>query len=253
VPSQSPVPADHAQHKPLKRPPAFNLPGIIIILGAVILAIHAVTTMFLSPQSYYWVITVFAFIPKTMTLDPDQLLVPASRFWSPVTHGLLHGDWTHALVNLVWLSAFGSAVARRFKTTRFLLFMVLATAAGALAHYVFDMDGLSPVIGASGAISACMGAAARFAVAPGAINSADVAQRPALGLMQSLSNWGIMVFVVVWFALNWLFGAGLAMVSGGETQIAWQAHMGGFLFGLLAFGLFDPVSRSPADGGLLGQ
>ncbi len=240
-------------YAPSENPPALNIPGVVLALAVIILAVHAIATLILSPESYYWLIAAFAFIPATMTLPDSDLVLPAARFWSPVTHGFLHGDWTHALVNLVWLSAFGSAVARRFGTGRFLLFMALATVCGAAAHYVFHAESLSPVIGASGAVSACMGAAARFAFLPGALRTANSETQPALSLVQSLSNRGIMTFVLIWFGLNWLFGAGFLAIPGVEAQIAWEAHMGGFLFGLLSFGLFDPTRRSDFEADWRGE
>ena len=190
----------------------------------------------------YWVLNVFAFVPIFYHVDPAQLIQPLSVYWSPVTHGLLHGDWAHLVVNLVWLAAFGSAVARRLGSTRFIVFMILATASGAAAHYLFHQMGEAPVIGASGAVSACMGAAVRFAFSPGR-SIEEAMQRPALSLVQSLANRNIMTFVAVWFGINFLVGSGIIPLFG-DSQIAWEAHMGGFLFGWLTFSRFDPV-RTP--------
>jgi membrane associated rhomboid family serine protease len=53
----------------------------------------------------------------------------------------------------------------------------------------------------------------------------------------------IILFVGVWLGLNLLFGTGLVPIAGEGVQIAWEAHVGGFVFGLLAFSLFDPVGR----------
>ncbi|MEE9313765.1 MAG: rhomboid family intramembrane serine protease [Rhizobiaceae bacterium] len=223
-----------------KNPPAFNLPGIVLAIGAVLIVVHVVRTYLIGTQTEYWVLYGFSFIPMAYHVPVSELIVPLARFWSPFTYGLLHGDWTHLLVNLVWLSAFGSAVARRFGSARFLVFMLAGTAAGALAHYVFHPMGLAPVIGASGAVSACMGAAVRFAFTPGRPIS-EATNAPALSLIQSLANRSIMTFVVLWFVMNWLFGAGVVPL-GVEAQIAWEAHMGGFLLGWLGFALFDKKS-----------
>jgi len=204
-------------------------------------AVHLVRSQFLSPEADYWVLNVFAFVPVFFHALPAQLIEPLSVYWSPVTHGFLHGDWTHLIVNLVWLAAFGSAVARRLAPRRFFLFMLFATMAGAGAHYLFHPMSNVPVIGASGAVSACMGAAVRFAFAPG--QPIDVAvTRPAVSLLQSLRNRSIMTFVIIWFGFNFLVGSGI-LPLGVEGQIAWEAHMGGFLFGWLGFALFDPVGR----------
>ena len=55
----------------------------------------------------------------------------------------------------------------------------------------------------------------------------------------------ILTFLAVWFGLNLLFGIGSLSLGGGEQAIAWQAHIGGFLAGLLAFAAFDPVKSVP--------
>lgn len=225
-------------------PPAFNLPGAVLLLGLIMVAIHIVRSQLIGPETDFWVINVFAFVPLFYHVDPSRLMEPLSIYWSPVTHGFLHGDGTHLLVNMVWLAAFGSAVARRFGNFRFFLFMIFATAAGAAAHYLFHAMGNAPVIGASGAVSACMGAAVRFAFAPGQPMQLALI-RPALPLVQSLKNRSIMTFVIIWFGFNFLFGSGI-LPLGVDAQIAWEAHMGGFLFGWLLFALFDPV-RARAD------
>ena len=207
------------------------------MLGGLIVLVHAIRTYLLDADANYWVLNVFAFVPVFYDVAAERLIQPLARYWSPVTHGFIHGDWTHLLVNMIWLAAFGSATARRFGVARFFVFMALATTAGAFAHYLFHGSSNVPVIGASGAVSACMGAAVRFAFTPGRPMS-EVSSAPALSLIQSLGNRGIMTFVVIWFALNWLFGAGIIPL-GVEGSIAWEAHMGGFLFGWLGFALFD--------------
>ncbi len=231
------------QPEPLvdENPPAFNLPGPILILGVALIVVHTIRSYLLSDEWDYWVLNVFAFVPVFYQASPDQLVEPLAIYWSPLTHGFLHGDWTHLLVNLVWLAAFGSAVARRLGAGRFVIFMVFGTLAGAGAHYLFHEMSYSPVIGASGAVSACMGAAVRFAFAPGQPISVAMT-RPAVSLLQSLSNRSIMAFVLIWFGFNFLVGSGIIPL-GIEGQIAWEAHMGGFLLGWLGFALFDPVGR----------
>jgi membrane associated rhomboid family serine protease len=57
----------------------------------------------------------------------------------------------------------------------------------------------------------------------------------------------VMIFIVVWFGINLLFGAASLPIAGNDQPIAWQAHIGGFLAGLLLFSLFDPVSGRGAS------
>ena len=67
---------------------------------------------------------------------------------------------------------------------------------------------------------------------------------PAAPLLVALRNPRVLTFVGVWFGLNLLFGLGSVSFLIGENQsVAWEAHVGGFLAGLLLFSLFDPVHR----------
>jgi membrane associated rhomboid family serine protease len=52
--------------------------------------------------------------------------------------------------------------------------------------------------------------------------------------------------VGIWFAVNLLFGIGVVSLTGGDESVAWQAHIGGFVAGLVLFAAFDPVSNSIA-------
>ena len=57
----------------------------------------------------------------------------------------------------------------------------------------------------------------------------------------------ILAFLAVWFGVNFIFGVGAVSMPGTEGTVAWQAHVGGFLAGLLGFSLFDPVRHAGAD------
>jgi membrane associated rhomboid family serine protease len=92
-----------------------------------------------------------------------------------------------------------------------------------------------------------MAAAIRFAFQHGSFLSfrrgdAEAAARvPALSLMRSLQNSRVLGFLAVWFGLNII--TGLGAIGASAQSIAWQAHIGGFVAGLLLFSLFDPVPR----------
>ena len=57
-----------------------------------------------------------------------------------LTYALLHGSWTHLVVNSVWMLAFGAPVARRFGTTRFFALLAFTAFTGALFHFFANMD-----------------------------------------------------------------------------------------------------------------
>jgi len=71
---------------------------------------------------------------------------------------------------------------------------------------------------------------------------------PAAPLTSSLQDPRVLAFLLVLFGVNLLFGLGSISMAGVEQAIAWQAHIGGFLAGLLAFAAFDPIPISTGGG-----
>jgi membrane associated rhomboid family serine protease len=147
---------------------------------------------------------------------------------------------------------FGTVVARRFGGWRYLLFFAITAAAGAAAHLLTNWGAILPMVGASASISGFMAAATRFAFQPGGPldswrhHDPESYLIPAAPLPVVLRNPRVFAFLGVWFGLNLLFGVGAAAVPGSDEAVAWQAHIGGFLAGLLLFPLFDPVPRAPS-------
>lgn len=235
----------------MKREPLFNIPPVIVAVLAVLAFIHAFRTLVLTNDQDTEFLLAFAFIPARY--DTSVVLggaLPggtAAEIWSFVTYSLIHADWIHFGVNAVWLLAFGSAVARRFEAWRFLGFYAVTAAAGAAMHLATHAGEPYPMIGASAAISGTMAAAMRFAFQRGGpLNfwrSGDDAEYrvPALPLSGVLRDPRVLAFLAVWFGINLLFGLGSLPITGGDQPVAWQAHIGGFLAGLLLFSWFDPA------------
>ncbi|OYW66976.1 MAG: hypothetical protein B7Z40_09245 [Bosea sp. 12-68-7] len=257
---------------PVQREPILNLPAVIVWLTALLALIQGGREL-LSAYDDYVLLSWFAFVPARLSLwlAPERLEEMVSavasssagqnvadrlqlvrllladggpRLWNLLTYGLLHGSWVHLITNVVWLAAFGSPVARRLGSGRFLSLMGLATIGGALLHwFARDLDVL-PLVGASAAVSGATAAAIRFVFAAGLrfgslADDAVVRAIPAEPLGELWRNSRAMLFIVIWFATNILFGSGLVPILGEETSIAWEAHIGGFLVGLLLFPLFD--------------
>jgi membrane associated rhomboid family serine protease len=228
------------------REPILNLPRTVSGLLAALILIEVVRA-FLPFGQNAWIVATFAFIPARYTAEGLAELPGGigAAVWTPFTYAFLHGGWEHLAVNGIWLAAFGSALAWRFGPARFLAFSGLCAAAGAGAHLVFyGLDSIQPVVGASAAISGHMAAVCRFAFERGGplsfgSRSPERFRAPARPLAQALSQSRVLVFLGVWFGLNLLFGAVVSL--GGGEPVAWQAHIGGFLAGLLAFPLFDPI------------
>lgn len=247
---------------PRREPPAFNVPGAVLVLLALIFGVQIVAIS-LSFEQQAQILLLFSliparYLPEAVALQPAFPGGVGAELWTPITYTFLHGGWEHLIVNSVWLLAFGSPVARRLGTMRFLLFYFLCGIAGALLHVVLYAGSEIPVVGASAAISGLMGGAARFvflADGPlGALGGRGL-DRPMgggarrAGILTALRDRRTLIFVGVWIGLNLLFGAtALSGILGVAAQVAWEAHLGGFLFGLLVFGLFDPLHWSPSGG-----
>jgi membrane associated rhomboid family serine protease len=236
-----------------RRERMLNVPAAVVVLLAVLVLVQLVLMFALTPEQTTEFLLLFAFIPARYdaSILPD-LAWPggwAADVWTFVTYALIHADLSHLIFNAVWLLAFGSPVAQRFGSLRFMAFMALTAAAGAAVHLVTHFGELLPMVGASAAISGAMAAAARFAFQHGGPlefwrDRTEASRVPAASLADSLRDARVLAFLAVWFGVNILFGAFSVGMPGVEQAIAWQAHIGGFLAGLLAFAAFDPVPKS---------
>jgi membrane associated rhomboid family serine protease len=265
-----------------KREPILNMPAVVVLLVATMVAIHLVRQV-LSPETDVGVILEMAFVPvrfvaalgadplaaldeAASALPPDHGLLDKAIFaralieegglrpWTLVSYALLHGNITHILLNMVWLSAFGSAVARRLGALRFLAFMATTATGGALAHLLTHWNDPMPLVGASAAISGCMAVAALFVFQPGGPLSGfsfrdDTAYRmPALHFRAALRDRRVVTFLALWAVTNVIVGLSSASLGLGGA-IAWEAHFGGFAAGLLVFRFFDPDRKGAAEDG----
>ncbi len=270
-PSSSPQPAAP------QREPIFNLPIVVVALAIAILAAYGVQSL-LDDEAALWLFAQAAVVPARFSLalqmigpgdiaasilggGPDdaekarQLALAryllddrGPRWWSLLTHGFLHAGWLHAGMNVIWLTVFGAPVARRIGAARFLFLVGAGIAAGAVVHIALHPLGINPLVGASAGVSAAIGAAVRFVFSQGMRFGAmetDAAVRslPVLSLAGILANRQALTFVILWFATNWLFGAGIVAFGAEDQSIAWQAHVGGFVFGLLALPWLDRSRR----------
>jgi membrane associated rhomboid family serine protease len=227
-------------------------------LLAALFAIHFIR-MALPVEIDTQVLLAFAFIPARYgpTMFPHSIYDSIGpKIWTFLTYALLHADLSHIGFNSLWLLPFGSALARRFRAVRFYGFLAVTAIAGALAHLVTHENELAPMIGASAAVSGAMAASMRFAFGSGGFLSFSrgdaeaAAVVPALPLLQALRHPRVLAFLAVWFGINIVFGIGSISIGTQATTVAWQAHIGGFVAGLVLFSLFDPIRPTdPRDRG----
>lgn len=228
---------------PHAREPMFKAPGIVIATIAVFVVVHGIRQL-VDQQTDNWIVTYLAFFPArfgpgaAMLPGPDWLAIT-----SLVTYAVLHGDWMHLILNSAWFLAFGSMIAVRTGPVRFVLFLVVCSVAGALGFLAANPDTSIPIVGASGAISGLMGAAFRLLFSAMDIGGFALLQQyprlvPRMPLLVALTDRRVLIAAGVWVGLNLVFAFGLSDAFT-DSQIAWEAHLGGFFAGFLLFGAFD--------------
>ena len=215
--------------------PMFNAPAVVLIVIAILVAVHV--GLFLLGDSWrVFAYYALALIPIRLT-DPTYPLLEGSQYWSVVTYMLLHADWMHLLFNSLWLLIFGTPVARYLGVGRFLVLTLIAGLAGGLASLALHWGEEVLVIGASGAVSGLLAAAIPLMYGKRVYGGA----RP-LSFVELITNPRALLFTAVWLALTLFSGAvgwtGNSFIADGG--IAWEAHIGGFLGGLLAFYMLAP-------------
>jgi membrane associated rhomboid family serine protease len=178
----------------------------------------------------------YGLVPIALTRFFSGEAVPAGRAILPVfTSIFLHGGLIHLGGNMLYLWIFGDNVEDRLGHVRFLVFFILCGVLGNLAHYAFNWGSPVPAIGASGAIAGVLGVylisypTARILVVLPFFFLYFV-ELPAL------------VVLGFWIILQFLNGAA-SVVQSQATGVAWWAHIGGFLAGILVFKLFRPRPR----------
>lgn len=231
-----------------RRQPIFNLPAIITAFGVLLVAVHGIRAV-LPHALDVELLWYLAFIPARYGVGGDL----GPQIWTFATYSFLHGDLIHLLVNLLWLAAFGPAVAWRLGPARFVPFCVASAVGAAALHLMTHAGEPVPMIGASGVISGLLAGAVRFAFRRGAPlgigGRTDRAayRQPAMSMRESFSDPRTLLFIGVWLAINLIFGTGTVDIAGDNASIAWQAHIGGFAAGLIVFSVLDPVGSARPD------
>ena len=219
-----------------RRDPILNSPTVVKFILACFLAVHA-SQMLGGEANQTWIIFNFGLHPLHV-LDREGWVT--AWLWFPawtklLTYVFLHFDLTHLILNSVWFLVFGTLVARRTGTWRFLVLFVLTSLVGGILHVLLHAGSMVPVIGASAMVSGMMGASFRFLLR-GWHEAPDAALLP-------LTHPRIVLATVAFCIINIAFGLLGALPDGSGSMVAWEAHMGGYLAGLVLFPLFDRRGR----------
>lgn len=225
---------------PAKPPPAFNVPAIVGVVIGVLVAVYA-GLWFLGQDWEVWSLYALALIPVRFTV-PGYPMIPGSQYWSLATYMLLHGSWMHLAFNCIWLLIFGTPVARYAGSLKFLLISLVSGVVGGLCSLALHWGQEIIVVGASGAVMGLMGAAIPLMYGE---RLPQGGWRPA-SLGELLRNRRALVFTGVVMGIT-LFSGGTGWTGNSflaDSSIAWEAHIGGFIGGILAFYVLAPRVRS---------
>lgn len=202
----------------------------------------------LPPREAFLAAAQFALIPKrygdpawayAVGLDPRD-------YWPLLTNTFMHGGWLHLLANMWTLWLFGAAVEDRMGHLRFGLFYVLCGVLASWAHMAVYSDSEVPALGASGAIAAVLGAHITLFPRSRVLLIVPVLIVP---LPLRVGTWW---FAAFWFALQLWQGAGDLLSADAEILtgggIAWWAHIGGFVAGVVVVRFLAPPGPHPGRG-----
>ncbi len=167
---------------------------------------------------------------------PVQFVADPAAEWPTLFSSMfLHGGWFHLISNMWALWIFGDNVEDRLGSVTYLAFYLMAGLVAALAHVVFNPGSILPTVGASGAIAGVLGA--YLVLYP----RARVVSLLPLFIFFTVVEVPAFLYLGFWF-VSQLFN-GFAMLAFADTMqnvggVAWWAHAGGFMVGLLAAPFF---------------
>ncbi len=170
------------------------------------------------------------------SLPAETATIPTSL--TLITSMFLHGGWMHLLGNMLYLWIFGNNIEDAMGHAKFILFYLLCGILAALSHALTDPGSQIPMVGASGAISAVLGA--YLLLFP---RANVLVLLPAIGMTRVAAG----IVLGMWFVTQ-LVSGGMSVGSAGGG-VAFFAHIGGFVAGMALIGVFkrkDVPFFSPA-------
>ena len=163
--------------------------------------------------------------------DRGERPFPDKRVWLAVLFSMfLHGGWLHLAGNMLFLWIFGNNIEDRLGAAKYLVFYLLGGFVAGVAHVAVDTSSVIPVVGASGAIAAVMGAyLIWYPNAP--IKTIFIVFF--IFYFEVRAKW----LLTIWFVMQFFTAEG--------SGVAWVAHVGGFVFGVVAALLIGRQSQAP--------
>ena len=162
----------------------------------------------------------------TGVLEPT----PVPVYFTLITSMFMHGGWAHLLGNMLFLWVFGDNIENRIGHMRYLIFYLVCGIIASLSHvFVSGSDSLTPSLGASGAISGVLGG--YLLLFP--------SRRVRVIMGYGVSTVPAFVALGIWIVFQVISQMGVLGGDQGGGGVAYAAHIGGFIAGLLLIKLFD--------------
>jgi membrane associated rhomboid family serine protease len=177
---------------------------------------------------------IFGLVPARYTYPKWALIhdLPFDHYFSFVTNMFLHAGWLHILGNMWFLYIFGRTVEEHMGHLRFLIFYLLCGIAANATYFVLDIHSKVPEFGASGAIAGVMGA--YIVMFPGS----RILTLLFIFFFPFFVELSAFVYIGFWFVLQLLSGTLSFASEAKEGGVAWWAHVGGFLGGVILIPFF---------------
>lgn len=183
-----------------------------------------------SPDDQLLIVQQLGVIPAVLLDNPDmeytKAWVPASL--TIITSMFLHAGWMHLIGNMLFLWVFGNNIEDAMGRIKFIIFYLLCGTAAVFAQALPDPNSVIPMVGASGAISGVLGA--YLLLYPRASVLVGIPIFIYLHTVRLPAMW----VLGAWFGLQ-LFSS---LTAGGEGGVAFGAHIGGFIAGMLLIPFF---------------
>jgi membrane associated rhomboid family serine protease len=201
--------------------PVLNLPPVVrrMCLGLFLITL---ILRIVDARTLWVLVMTLGFVPGRYT---GVIAFDWPTVLSPVTHLFIHAGWLHLFVNMGMLMAFGAALEQSMGARRFLILYILSGIAGAFTQVLFYPHSVTPLIGASGAISGLFAGVLMMMYRQ--------------GMMGPGGYHRLLPVVAVWIVVSLFFG--FFGMPGADGAIAWTAHIGGFLAGFVLFHRLMPA------------
>lgn len=224
--------------------PAFATPLIgWTLIGLCVAVFLYQLSLGLNTQAGTEFVFAYGMVPYRLFENPDWppgLAAPEPAL-TVITSMFLHGGLLHLLGNMLYLWIFGDNVEAAMGRVRFLIFYLLCGVVAALAQAFTDMDGQIPMVGASGAISGVLGA--YLLLYP----TANVRMLLFLGVVITTFRVPAVIVLGLWFLFQLLSAQTLQEPGQQEGGVAFMAHIGGFVAGMILVWFFVRRTRGPWD------